>query len=179
MKNLTDGTEQGHSACDCPPEDGRQGMSRSAARCLRRLICVLALTVVPGLGPAAAKGRNICGEIKEAYQSGSYRKHSIPSEQPTPDHLVYKLDVNKDGRLDQLDAYCGNGADASCEMMLRVAGQPPYEFSVPAGIRVVRFRGGIYIVNGLVIDASGHLSADNYVVHQLLPGTINAVCDKF
>lgn len=176
MTNLTDG--QGRSVCDAP-EDGREGMSRSAEWCLHKLICVLALTVVAGLGVSAAKERDICGEIKESYQNGNYKKHSVPSEQPTPDHLVYKLDVNKDGRLDQLDAYCGNGSDASCEMVLGVAGQPPYEFSVPTGIRVVRFHGAIYIVNGLVIDASGHLSANNYVVHQLRPGVINAVCDKF
>jgi uncharacterized protein len=118
----------------------------------------------------------ICSALARLWADGAFRRYSIPFEQPNSDELIYKVDINNDGRLDEIRALCGNGTEASCEITAQLKGMEPIDFGLPATIRLLKFRKAIYIANGVTIGRSGVASFSNYMIHKLSKSGIELTC---
>lgn len=139
-------------------------------------VCIGVLGTV---GRAAAESRHVCAQIKGALTSKDPARYSVPFEQPDPEQLIYRLDIDKNGVDDRLEASCGNGLDATCEMRLSMNGKANIEFSLPASVRVMEIERRLYIVTGVTIHGDGKISQRHFAVHELRPGALkNMNCGK-
>jgi hypothetical protein len=116
---------------------------------------------------SAARDTAICTQIKALFSSEEYRKYSVPFTQPEPGYMRYEFDLDKNGTPDRIDAYCGNGSDAVCEMTFFLNGEQQFEFSLPVDIRLLEINKKIYIVNGVRINMNHEISVKHYTVHQI------------
>ena len=90
--------------------------------------------------------------------------------------MKYEFDFDKNGTLDYIEAYCGNGSDATCEMSFILNEANQFEFSLPTDIRLLDLNGKIYIVNGVSIDKAGKVTIKGYTVHQVMPAEARQIC---
>jgi len=127
-------------------------------------------------GALAGDSGAICSAIAGLWLDGSFRRYAVPFEQTTPDELIYKVDIDSDGRIDEIRALCGNGADASCEITASFEGPDSIEFGLPAGIRLLKFRKSVYIVNGVLIGHTGDVRLSGYMVHKVSKRGIELIC---
>ncbi|WP_179958282.1 lysozyme inhibitor LprI family protein [Chitinimonas arctica] len=118
----------------------------------------------------------ICKKIERLYSSGEHGKYSIPFEDKGDDSWVYAFDLDKNRQTDNLEARCGNGSEAICEMRLFMNGKLAAEFGVPAGIRLIEIKKIIYIVTGVSIYADNRAEFDGFSVRQLLLNKEKLVC---
>lgn len=121
----------------------------------------------------------ICGRIKNLLLTGEFRKFSVKYDEPELGRLEYRIQFDGSGGPDRLQALCGNGSDAICEMTLTTALGGDFQFSLPATIRVIMLDRQIYIINGVIISPGKKVEARQYTVHKLLPNVLLLACSKF
>lgn len=131
---------------------------------------------IPRGEASAVVQQPVCPALAGLWANGSFKRYAIPLEQATSDELIYKVDIDNDGRVDEIRALCGNGADASCELTVSFDGIEPIEFALAANIRLLKFRKSVYIVGGVLISHNGEASFSNYTAHKISRRGIELTC---
>jgi hypothetical protein len=128
------------------------------------------------LAVAADMGMS-CTQIKQAVSGQGLKRHAVKFQQPETDRLVYRIDLNGDKRPETVEAICGNGLDASCEITVNGPGVE-YAASIPGQIRVLRFSDGYYAVSGVRVAHSGELIYDRLLAYRLSAGGAVETCSE-
>lgn len=122
----------------------------------------------------------VCKRIRAIYISGNVEKYAVPFQQGGIDNVnhdfVYDLSFDREKTAGQLTADCGNGVEAECQMILNVKNAVPASFSLPTTIRLIKFEGAIYIVNGVTISQKSKVKFEDFLVNEISPNGIDQVC---